>query len=116
MTKRKESSIDVPATSRESTKKTTRKRKAEVQEAKLVLLKEIGYPFRLKGDPKPTGLEIDNQALFRDYAREQWIGSLVKKGTYLFDRYIMPDYAFQVVDMDPEEAIIARTTQINLQV
>jgi AAA family ATPase len=74
----------------------------------------MGYPFRIRGDPKPSGLEIDNDELFNDYAREQWAGSIVRKGIYLFDRYVMPDFAFQVVSVEPEEAIISPTTQIKL--
>jgi AAA family ATPase len=75
----------------------------------------MGYPFRAKGDPRPTGLEIDSEELFNDYAREQWIGTIVRKGVYLFDRYIMPDYAFQVTEVEPEESVIAKSTKIILQ-
>jgi AAA family ATPase len=75
----------------------------------------MGYPFRVKGDPKSTGLEIDSEELFADYAREQWIGTIVQKGLYLFDRYIMPDYAFQVLEVEPKESIITKDTKIHLQ-
>jgi len=43
------------------------------------------------------------------------MGTIVHKGLYLFDRYIMPDYAFQVLEVVPEESIIAKDTQIHLQ-
>jgi AAA family ATPase len=43
------------------------------------------------------------------------MGTIVRKGLYLFDRYIMPDYAFQVIEVEPEEAIIAKNTKISLQ-
>ena len=75
----------------------------------------MGYPFRVKGDPRPAGLEIDSEDLFADYAREQWMGTIVHKGLYLFDRYIMPDYAFQVVEIEPEKAIVTKNTKISLQ-
>ena len=75
----------------------------------------MGYPFRVKGDPRSTGLEIDSEDLFADYAREQWMGTIVRQGLYLFDRYIMPDYAFQVLEVVPEESIIAKNTNIHLQ-
>jgi len=75
----------------------------------------MGYPFRVKGDPKSTGLEIDSEELFADYAREQWIGTIVQKGLYLFDRYIMPDYAFQVLEVEPKESIITKDTKIHLK-
>ncbi len=113
--KRKDSGLDLPTTSRESTKKAEKKRSLEVPEAKRVVIHDIGYPFRLRGDPKPSGLEIDNEQLFADYAREQWAGSIVKKGMYLFDRYVMPDFAFQVIEIDPPESIITRDTEIILQ-
>jgi len=78
-------------------------------------LKDIGYPFRVKGDPRPDGLEVDNEDLFADYAREQWMGTVVRKGLYLFDRYIMPDYAFQIVEIDPEEAVVSKRTKLYLE-
>ena len=75
----------------------------------------MGYPFRVKGDPRSTGLEVDSEELFADYAREQWMGTIVRQGLYLFDRYIMPDYAFQVVEVKPEESVIAKNTKIRLE-
>ncbi|MFW9843167.1 MAG: AAA family ATPase [Candidatus Thorarchaeota archaeon] len=115
MTKRKDSSIEIPTSQKESSKKATKKRSIEVPSAKRLTLRDMGYPFRVKGDPRPTGLEIDSADLFADYAREQWMGTIVRQGLYLFDRYIMPDYAFQVVEVEPEESVIARSTKISLQ-
>lgn len=43
------------------------------------------------------------------------MGSVVRRGMYLFDRYIIPDYAFQVVESDPEESIITKGTRILLE-
>jgi AAA family ATPase len=80
-----------------------------------MVIRDVGYPFRLKGDPKPSGLEIDSIDLFVDYAREQWSGSVVRKGMYLFDRYVMPDFAFQVIEVAPPESVITRKTHIELQ-
>ena len=115
MTKRKDSSIEIPTSSKESSKKASRRHSSEVPNAKRLTLRDMGYPFRVKGDPRTTGLEIDSEELFADYAREQWIGTVVRKGLYLFDRYIMPDYAFQVIEVEPEESIIAKRTKIILQ-
>ena len=92
-----------------------RKRNIEVPETKKMVIRDVGYPFRLKGDPKPAGLEIDSTDLFVDYAREQWAGSVVRKDMYLFDRYVMPDFAFQIVEVDPPESVITRGTHIELQ-
>jgi AAA family ATPase len=115
LTKRKDSGVEVPSTSKETTQKATRKRGIEVPNARRLILRDVGYPFRVKGDPKPMGLEIDSLELFADYAREQWMGTFVQEGTYLFDRYIMPDYAFQVQVVEPEEAVVSKSTEIILQ-
>jgi len=116
LTKRKDSSIEIPSVSKETTKKVAKKRGIEVPSAKKLILRDIGYPFRIKGDPRPLGLEIDNDELFTDYAREQWMGTVVRKGVYLFDRYIMPDYAFQVIEVNPEESIISKRTKIQIEI
>lgn len=115
MTKRKDSSIEIQTSQKESTKKTKQQRSIQVPNAKYMVLRDMGYPFRIKGDPRPSGLEIDSEDLFADYAREQWMGTIVRQGLYLFDRYIMPDYAFEVLEVDPEESIISNSTKIHLQ-
>jgi AAA family ATPase len=115
LTKRKDSGVDISSTQRESTPKADRKQNLELPSAKLLVIKEIGYPFRIKGEPKPSGLEVDNEQLFTDYAREQWAGSIVTEGIYLFDRYVMPDYAFQVTKVEPKEAIVTRDTRITIE-
>ncbi len=115
MTKRKDSSIEIHTSPKESSKKATKKRSIEVPSTISIVLRDMGYPFRIKGDPRSTGLEIDSEDLFADYAREQWMGTIVHQGLYLFDRYIMPDYAFQVLEVVPEESIIMKDTKIRLQ-
>ncbi|MDF1537434.1 MAG: AAA family ATPase [Candidatus Thorarchaeota archaeon] len=115
MKKRKESGIDVVAPSRDTGTKTVKKHNLEVPETKELVLSDIGYPFRMKGDPKPAGLEVDNEELFADYAKEQWTGTVVRKDMYLFDRYIIPDFAFQVLHADPPESIVTRKTKIILK-
>ena len=115
LTKRKDSSVEVPNTSKETAQKSPRKRGIEVPSAHRLVLRDVGYPFRVKGDPKPMGLEVDSLELFADYAREQWMGTIVQQGTYLFDRYILPDYAFQVQEVEPEESIVSKNTKIILE-
>jgi len=61
------------------------------------------------------GIETDNTDLFDDYAREQWMGTVVRKGMYLFDKYVVPDYAFQVQEVIPEESMITFDTRIILE-
>ncbi len=115
MTKRKDSGIEIHTSPKESSKKAKKMRSIEVPNTKSIVLRDMGYPFRVKGDPRSTGLEIDSKELFADYAREQWMGTIVHQGLYLFDRYIMPDYAFQVLEVVPEESIISKDTKIHLQ-
>ncbi|GAG86100.1 unnamed protein product, partial [marine sediment metagenome] len=64
MTKRKDSNIEIHTTPKESSKKTTMKRSIEVPSTKSIVLRDMGYPFRIKGDPRSTGLEIDSKELF----------------------------------------------------
>jgi len=115
LTKRKDSGIEIHTSPKESSKKAKKMRSIEVPNTKSIVLRDMGYPFRVKGDPRSTGLEIDSEELFADYAREQWMGTIVRQGLYLFDRYIMPDYAFQVLEVIPEESIITKDTKIHLQ-
>jgi len=115
LTKRKDSGIEIHTSPKESSKKAKKMRSIEVPNTKSIVLRDMGYPFRVKGDPRSTGLEIDSEELFADYAREQWMGTIVHQGLYLFDRYIMPDYAFQVLEVIPEESIITKDTKIHLQ-
>lgn len=76
--------------------------------AKTVTVKPAGYP--LKGIfheyPEPSELDV-----FEFYAREQWNGFMVKKGDYLFDRRMFPDFAFKVMDVDPENSEIGKNTR-----
>jgi len=115
LTKRKDSGIEIHTSPKESSKKAKKMRSIEVPNTKSIVLRDMGYPFRVKGDPRSTGLEIDSEELFADYARDQWMGTIVHQGLYLFDRYIMPDYAFQVLEVIPEESIITKDTKIHLQ-
>ncbi len=114
MTKRKDSGVELPVASRESTKKIARISGLDIPSAKLLVLRGAAFPFRLKGDPRPMGVETDNANLFADYAREQWIGCVITKGQYLFDRYVMPDFAFQVTEVNPAESIVTKDTMIRL--
>jgi AAA family ATPase len=76
--------------------------------AKTVTVKPAGYP--LKGFfheyPEPSELDV-----FEFYAREQWNGFIVKKGDYLFDRRMFPDFAFKVMDVEPENSEIGKNTR-----
>jgi len=82
-------------------------------ETKLVVLQSIGYPFlcNLVENPK---IEIFDKELFELYAREQWIGYIVKEGSFLFDQKLLPDFAFKIIKAHPNESKITKKTSILL--
>lgn len=78
-------------------------------EAKLVVLKPVGYPMESNFIETPE-ITVTNKELFDLYAKEQWTGYKLHKKQYLFDQKLMPDYAFQVVDIRPDNAYITGNT------
>ena len=80
--------------------------------AKCVVLKPIGYPFDF--DLMDDDIEIKNKELFQEYARDQWLGLVVRKNSYLFDQKIIPDYGFEIVDVKPNNSIISENTKIKI--
>ena len=80
--------------------------------AECVTLKPAGYPFDF--ELMESNLEITDKALFEQYARDQWLGIEVNKNSYLFDQKIIPDYAFQVISVEPENSIISEKTEIKI--
>ncbi len=76
--------------------------------AKTVTVKPAGYPLKGMFHEYPEPSELD---VFEFYAREQWSGFIVKKGDYLFDRRMFPDFAFKVIDADPDESEIGKNTK-----
>lgn len=86
--------------------------KSVVSMNKLVLA-PVGYPLR--GDePAPPQLTTDDPSLFEHYAQSQWAGLVVKKGAFLFDSLLFPDYAFRAVNVEPDESQITKKTHIHL--
>jgi AAA family ATPase len=79
--------------------------------AKFVVLKPAGYPMKCEFDYP----EVSEPRVFDYYAREQWLGTMVKKGDYLFDRRMYPDFAFEVINMEPKHATIGKSTAIFVQ-
>jgi AAA family ATPase len=80
--------------------------------AKLVVIKPVGYPFdfALMDDE----IEITNAKLFEEYAREQWLGLVVKEKSHIFDQKIIPDYGFEIVTAKPNNSIISENTRIKI--
>lgn len=76
--------------------------------AKTIIVKPAGYPLKGVFHEYPEPSELD---VFEFYAREQWNGFVVKKGDFLFDRRMFPDFAFRVVDVEPENSVIGKNTE-----
>lgn len=96
-----------------SEKKTSTEFDESGKESKMVVLQSIGYPFlcNLVENPK---IEIFDNELFELYAREQWVGYTVKEGSFLFDQKLLPDFAFKVIKVHPDESRITKNTSILL--
>ena len=80
--------------------------------AQCVVLKPVGYPFDF--NMMEDDFEIKNHELFEEYAREQWLGLVVKENSHLFDQKIIPDYGFEIVSAKPNNSIISENTKIKL--
>lgn len=80
--------------------------------AKIVIVKPAGYPLKSMFHEYPEPSELD---VFEFYAREQWNGYIVKKGDFLFDKRMFPDFAFQVMDVEPENSEIGKNTRFIIQ-
>lgn len=82
------------------------------QDAEYIILKPVGYPFEFT--LMEENIEINNEKLFEEYAREQWLGLVVKESSHLFDQKIIPDYGFEIVTAKPDNSIISEKTKIKL--
>jgi AAA family ATPase len=80
-----------------------------VGELKYMILKPLGYPLKASYHEYPS---IDNQKVFEKYAKDQWKGEFVSKGKLLFDVRMFPDFAFEVVDVEPPSGYISDSTII----
>lgn len=77
--------------------------------AELLVLKPEGYPLSGMIEDYPV---IENKDVFECYAREQWSGCVVRKGEYLFDRRMFPDFAYRILEVEPAESVIDMSTSI----
>ncbi|MBN2151920.1 MAG: AAA family ATPase, partial [Candidatus Lokiarchaeota archaeon] len=77
-----------------------------------IVITPVGYAMRLAGTDQATGIIIDNMDLFQKYSVEQWNTMFVDCGTYLFDSYLFPDFAFQVIGVKPHAGKITPETRI----
>jgi len=86
----------------------------EARPARFIKLKPAGYP--LKDFSRSYPVNVTDGKLFEIYAKEQWMGATVKKGDFLFDQRLIPDFAFRVVKVLPQgEVMITEDTQIYLE-
>ncbi|MBN2110618.1 MAG: AAA family ATPase [Methanosarcinaceae archaeon] len=77
--------------------------------ADFLVLEPAGYPMTSVLDEYP---EIENPGVFEHYAREQWNGFIARKGEYLFDRRMYPDFAYRINEVEPPASIIGSKTRI----
>jgi AAA family ATPase len=85
----------------------------EIIPAREVVLRPAGYPLEVNQSGNPP-LRIRDEKLFSAYCVDQWQGIKVKPADYLFDQLLLPDFAFEVVDVTPSEAHIVAETKIRL--
>ncbi len=85
---------------------------AKVNGARTVKVKPAGYPLKGMFHEYPETSELD---VFEFYAREQWTGFIIKNGDYLFDRRMFPDFAFKVIDVEPENSEIGKNTKFIIE-
>ena len=97
--------------------KTTNQKQAKIDNdnkeyAELVIIKPVGYPFEF--NLMDDDIEITNTKLFEEYARDQWLGLVVREKSHLFDQKIIPDYGFEIVTAKPDNSIISEKTKIKI--
>ena len=101
--------IDVKSENKSSSKKKSEvsiKNRASFNEieTKVIVLETAGYPFNF-GLLEGPNLEISDKVLFEQYAIDQWSGTSVRTGSYLFDQKIIPDFAFKIITAYPEDSV-----------
>lgn len=95
-----------------TTQKTSKIENDDKEYAQLVVIKPVGYPFDFA--LMDEDIEIKNIELFEEYAREQWLGLVVREKSHLFDQKIIPDYGFEIVTAKPNNSIISENTKIKI--
>lgn len=88
----------------------------EIPNVKELGLKPVGYPIRTIGDGNSPIITSDDPELFEVYAREQWSGYLISEGTFLFDQFLFPDFAFKVIELSVEDEHITGKISANTRI
>ena len=84
--------------------KTTTQKQSKIESenkeyAECVVIRPVGYPFEFS--LMDENIEITNKELFEEYARDQWLGLVVRENSHLFDQKIIPDYGFEIIKAKP---------------
>ncbi len=88
--------------------------KQRIQPIRKMTLIPAGYALRSEEDDLSTVLTTDDPQLFEAYARSQWAGKHARVGDYLMDTAMYPDFAFKIIEMEPEEGLITEDTRIEV--
>lgn len=86
-------------------------RGSAIKYAKFVILRPAGYPMKI-GGTQCEFPELSEPRVFEHYAKDQWSGERVRKGSYLFDKRMFPDFAFEVTSVEPNDSYIGGSTVI----
>lgn len=81
------------------------------KEAKFVILEPVGFPIESSYIETPD-IKVTNKELFEMYAHEQWGGYRLHKDQFIFDQKLIPDFAFRVADIRPDNSTITNNTSI----
>ncbi|MEE8401385.1 MAG: AAA family ATPase [Candidatus Hydrothermarchaeaceae archaeon] len=85
----------------------------ESRPARFIRIKAAGFPMR---DAINYPISVTDDRLFEVYARDQWIGTTVGIGDYLFDQRIIPDFAFEIIKvLPPGKVTITEDTVVRLE-
>jgi AAA family ATPase len=95
-------------TASESAMKASKSRRQN-GEVKYLILRPLGYPLKASYHEYPV---VDNPRVFERYAKDQWKGEFVSKGKLIFDMRMFPDFAFEIVNSEPEFGVISESTII----
>ncbi|RMF90077.1 MAG: AAA family ATPase [Methanobacteriota archaeon] len=88
--------------------------KTYARPARFVRLKPVGFP--IKELHRNYFVNVEREDLFEIYAKEQWMGSVIATGDYLFDQRVIPDFAYQVTKVLPSGVVkIAEDTIVEIE-
>jgi len=106
--------LDTWAQAKGARKKRAAVREEYVRPARFIKLRPAGYPIR--ETPRNYFIGIDDAELFAEYAKDQWIGSIINVGDYLFDQRLIPDFAYKITRTLPLGTVrITEETKIELE-